>query len=194
MKSFIFILLILSFSTSSWGSAYFGGTYGYSSYTSKETKEYKLNQKGPSYGAFFGVGKQFVGLEAYYQNFTTSGKIKHDGEKFDYMTNATVLGGALRFSFNAFYARLGFGRYKLRQKIDIEDSSSSAAADEIYKIQNEESKNGVLLGFGIHKRFNSCVTFMDYSRHQITGAGSYDTLSVGVSFVIPDRLFGVIKI
>jgi hypothetical protein len=50
------------------------------------------------------------------------------------------------------------------------------------------------MGLGVHKRFSSFVTFIDYSRHQIAGAGNYDVISAGISFVIPERLFGVIKI
>lgn len=174
--------------------AYFGGSYGYASFGSDEVKEYKLSQKGPSYGAFFGVGKHFVGLEGFYQNFSTSGKIKHDGGKHDFTTNATAMGAALRFSFNVFYARLGFGRYKLDQKIEIDDSSSRSAAEEIYNVQDGESKNGVLFGLGAHRNFKSIVTFIDYSRHQITGAGSYDVISVGVSFNLPERLFSLGKL
>ncbi len=193
MKNLI-ILFILVFSSSSWASAYFGGNYGYSSFGSEKVKELKLSQKGPSYGAFLGIGKDFVGLEGFYQNFTAGGKIKHDGGSHDYTTDATAMGAALRFSFAAFYARLGFGRYKLKQKIDIEDESSLNAANEIYDVQNDVSKNGVLFGLGVHKRFKSFVTFIDLSRHQITGVGSYDVISVGISFNLPERLFGVVKI
>lgn len=193
MKIF-FILFIMAFTTGAGASAYFGGSYGYSSYSSDKVEELKLSQKGPSYGAFLGVGKEFVGLEGFFQNFTASGKVKHDGGKHDYVTDATAMGAALRFSFNTFYARLGFGRYKLKQKIEIEDASSSGAADEIYDVQDDVNKNGVLLGLGAHRRFKSFVTFIDYSRHQITGAGSYDVISVGISFNLPERIFGVSKL
>lgn len=193
MKTLI-ILFILAFSSATWASAYFGGSYGYSQFNSEQTKQYKLNQKGPSFGGFLGVGKEFVGLEGFYQSFTTTGKIKHDGGSYDFTTDAKVYGAALRFSFAAFYARLGFGRYKLQQKIDIEDTSSLSAANEIYNVQDDVSKNGVLFGLGAHRRFKRFVTFIDYSRHQITGAGSYDVISVGISFNLPERLFGVVKI
>lgn len=193
MKGLLFIF-ILAISSGAHASAYFGGSYGYSQFTSDQTKEFKLNQKGPSYGGFLGVGKEFVGLEGFYQNFTTSGKIKHDGGSYDFTTDAKVFGAALRFSFAAFYARLGFGRYKLQQKLSIEDESSLSAANEIYNVQKDVSKNGVLFGAGVHRRFKSFVTFIDYSRHQITGAGSYDVISVGISINLPERLFGVVKI
>lgn len=190
----LFILFILALTTGAGASAYLGGSYGYSTYSSEKVKELKLSQKGPSYGAFLGIGRDFVGLEGFYQNFTTGGKIKHDGGKHDYTTDATAMGAALRFSFAAFYARLGFGRYKLKQKIDIEDESSLNAANQIYDVQDDVSKNGVLYGVGAHKRFKSFVTFIDVTRHQITGAGNYDVISVGISFNLPERLFGVVKI
>lgn len=190
----ILIITLFILPTSVMGSAYFGGSYGYSTFSSEKVKELKLAQKGPAYGAFLGVGRDFVGLEGFYQHFTTGGKIKHDGGKHDYQTDATAMGAALRFSFAAFYARLGFGRYKLKQKIDIEDESSLNAANEIYEVQNDVSKNGVLFGVGAHKRFKSFVTFIDVSRHQVTGAGNYDVISVGISFNLPERLFGIVKI
>ena len=194
MKTLIIALTILVSASGAWASAYFGGSYGYSQFGSEETKNYKLKQLGPSYGGFFGLGKEFVGLEGFYQIFNTAGKIKHDGGSYDYSTNATGMGAALRFSFNAFYARLGFGRYKLQQKVDIENSAALNAANKIYNVQDEVSKNGVLFSLGVHRRFNSFVTFIDYSRHQITGAGNYDVISVGISFNLPERLFGVVKI
>lgn len=194
MKKLIILIILLSSSASALAGAYLGGSYGYSSFGSKEVKEYKLSQKGPSFGGFFGIGKDFVGLEGFYQQFSTTGKIKHDGGSHDYETNAMALGAALRFSFNVFYARLGFGRYKLEQKIDIADESSSSAANDIYKVQDGVSKNGVLFGIGAHKNFRSFVTFIDYSRHQITGAGNYDVISVGLSFNLPERLFGFGKL
>lgn len=191
----ILLLLTILLPFSSFAGSYMGLNYGYSSYGSDQVKEYKLNQKGPSYGGFVGVGKDFVGLEGFYQSFSTSGKIKHDGGSYDYTTNASALGAALRFSFNVFYARLGFGRYKLNQKIDIDDQTSHNAANEIYNVQNGVSKNGVLFSVGAHRRFgNSFVTFIDYSRHQITGAGSYDVISAGFSFNLPERLFGFDKL
>lgn len=193
MKKFL-ILLILLIGPEASASAYLGAHYGYATYGSDAVDEYKLSQKGPGYGAFFGVGKDFVGLEGFYQNFTTSGKVKHDGGKHDFTTNASALGAALRFSFNVFYARLGFGQYNLDQKIDINDRSSQSAANEIYGVEKGK-KNGVLLGVGLHRRLGSkAVTFIDYSRHQITGAGNYDALSVGISFILPDRLFGFGKL
>lgn len=192
MKCLCFILALMTIPA--WGSAYMGANYGYSQFSSDQTKEFKLNQKGPSYGGFIGMGKDFVGLEGFYQNFTTGGKIKHDGGKYDYTTDATAMGAALRFSFNAFYARLGFGRYKLKQKIDIEDDSSLSAANEIYNVQDGENKNGVLIGIGAHRRFRNFVTFIDYSRHQISGIGNYDMISVGISFNLPERIFGVSKL
>lgn len=195
MMKLIFLFTILCFSMTAWSSAYLGGSYGYSAFSSEQTKEYKLNQKGPSYGGFFGIGKEFVGLEAFYQNFETTGKIKHDGGKYDYTTNANVMGGALRFSFNTFYARLGFGRYTLKQEVKIDDESERSAAEEIYNIQDGEKKNGVLFGLGAHRRFgNSVLTFIDYSRHQISGIGNYDVISVGVAFNISDRIFGLGKL
>ncbi len=195
MKKNFFLLIIMSlFTAQAFAGAYFGASYGYSSYGSEETDEYKLSQKGPSYGAFLGIGKDFVGLEGFYQKFTTTGKIKHDGGSYDYSTDATAIGGALRFSFNVFYARLGFGRYKLNQKIDIADPSSSAAADDIYNVQNGTSKNGVLFGLGAHKNFGRMVTFIDYSRHQIAGIGNYDVISAGISFNLPESLFGFGKL
>ncbi len=193
-KYFILFILSIIVSGNVLAGAYIGGNYGYSSFGSEEVDEYKLSQKGPAYGGFLGIGKDFVGLEGFYQKFTTSGKIKHDGGSHDYVTNATAIGAALRFSFNVFYARLGFGRYKLEQEIDIEDKSSSLAANDIYNVQDGESKNGVLFGLGAHKNFRSFVTFIDYSRHQITGAGNYDVISVGLSFNLPERLFGFGKL
>ncbi len=193
-KKFLLLILLSLISGQALAGAYFGASYGYSSYGSEETDEYKLSQKGPSYGAFLGVGKDFVGLEGFYQKFTSTGKIKHDGGSYDYTTDATAMGAALRFSFNVFYARLGFGKYKLDQKIDIEDQSSLNAANDIYNVQNGTSKNGVLFGLGAHKSFGRMVTFIDYSRHQIAGVGNYDVISAGISFNLPESIFGFGKL
>lgn len=190
----LFALSLIIFSFGAYASSYIGGNYGYSSFTSPEVKEYKGNQKGPTYGGFIGVGKDFVGLEGFYQVFNTTGKIKHDGESYDFNSTASGMGAALRFSFDFFYLRLGVGRYNLKQKLDIDDSSIRNAADKIYNVQNGVSKNGVLLGIGLHKRLgNSFVSFIDYTRNQVTGIGSYDALSVGLSFNIPEKLFSLGK-
>lgn len=188
----LFLISILLFSASASAALYMGGNYGYSSYKSDVVDKYHLNQKGNSYGGFFGIGKDYIGLEGYYQRLETKGKIKHDGESYDFNTNATAIGAALRFSLNAFYFRLGTGRYTLQQKATTADASSQQAVDEIYKIQNNVTKNGALIGAGAHKRFgNNFLTFIDYSRHQISGNGSYDVISVGIAFNLPDSLFGL---
>jgi hypothetical protein len=194
MKIIIALFFILC-SPTLLANAYIGGSYGYSAFSSDQTKQYHLSQKGPTYGGFFGVGKEFVGLEGYYQNLETTGKIKHDGGSYDYTTNSSALGAALRFSFNFFYARLGFGRYKLKQKLDIDDDSIRHAAEEIYHVQNGVNKSGVLIGLGLHRKLGqSVVTFIDFSRHQIAGVGHYDSISAGISFILPDRLFGFDKL
>lgn len=192
---YYFLITLFIFSFGADASSYIGGNYGYSTFSSPEVKEYKLNQKGPSYGGFFGIGKDFVGLEGFYQVFNTTGKIKHDGESYDFDSSASGMGAALRFSFEFFYLRLGMGRYNLKQKIDISDDSIRRAADEIYNVQNGVSKNGVLFGIGLHKRLgNSIVTFIDYTRNQISGVGNYDALSIGLSFNIPEKVFSFGKL
>ena len=87
------------FSSGSYGASYIGGSYGYSMFTSASLKEYQVNPKVTSYGGFVGHGKDFLGLEAFYQNFTTKGDIEHDGETQTLTTNAAAIGVALRFSF-----------------------------------------------------------------------------------------------
>lgn len=186
----ILILLLAFISTNAFAAAYIGGSYGLSTYNSDPLEKYHVTPKGNSYGGFFGIGRDFVGIEGFYQNLATSGKIKHDGEKYGITTNATAIGAALRFSFEMFYLRLGLAQYKLDQSVDIADENIRRTAEEVYEIQNG-SKNGMLYGVGIHKKMGSSRLFVDYSRYQITGVGSYDTISAGIAFAIPDRFFDV---
>lgn len=188
MKILVAILFLIS--SQVYAAAYIGGSYGLTTFGSDATEEYNVTPKGSSYGGFFGIGRDFVGIEGFYQSIATSGKIKHDGEKYDLTKNATAMGAALRFSFEMFYLRLGFAQYKLDQSVDISDETTRRAAEEVYDIQNE-TKNGVLYGIGVHKKVKSARIFLDYSRYQITGIGAYDNISVGIAFAIPDRFFNV---
>ncbi len=186
-----YVLIIFSLLTAfeTQASAYIGGQYGYSRYTSDITNKYKLNQKGAGYGGFFGFGKEFIGIEGFYQSLKTSGKVKHDGESDDFNTNAVAIGAALRLSFAFYYLRAGIGSYTLDQKITAQTTQTQQTADKVYQVEQGVKRNGVLLGAGLHKRFGEIVTFIDYSRHQISGAGNYDSISVGLSFNIPEKIF-----
>lgn len=186
----ILILFLILVSSHAYSAAYIGGSYGLTTFSSDPLEKYHVTPKGNSYGGFFGIGRDFVGIEGFYQNITTSGKIKHDGDKYDISTNATALGAALRFSFEMFYLRLGLAQYKLDQSVDISDDQTRRTAEQVYEIQNG-SKNGMLYGVGIHKKMGSARLFVDYSRYQITGVGAYDNISVGIAFAIPDRVFNV---
>ncbi len=96
-------LVLLLLSANSFSAAYFGGNYGYDFYSAKPLEKYKVAPKGPTYGAFLGFGREFVGLEVFYQALTSEGKIKHDGGSYKIQENATALGAALRFSFEILY-------------------------------------------------------------------------------------------
>lgn len=194
MKKTFLILFSLFFSASAYSAFYVGGNYGYSMFSSDSLKEYKVASKGPSFGGFLGFGRDFVGLEAFYQNLTGTGDIEHDGGTHTIKTNAVAMGAALRFSFELLYLRLGVARYTLDQSVDIEDDSSRNAAEVIYDIQEKgATKNGVLYGVGLHRKFSWCRAFIDYSRYQINSIGNYDTFSAGLSFTIPERWFNLGK-
>ncbi len=188
----LFTLFILS--SASHGAAYLGGSYGYSMFSSATLKEYQVSPKGSSYGGFVGYGKDFVGIEGFYQSFTTKGDIAHDGLSQTLTTNANAMGVALRFSFELMYFRLGAARYVLNQSTDITDTNSRAAADDIYDVQkNGTTKNGLMYGMGLHHKLSWVRVFIDFTRYQINTIGSYDTFSVGVSFPIPEKLFNIGK-
>lgn len=185
-----FLLIVLFLSTSAFSSTYFGANYGYSMFSSKSLDEYKVSTKGPTYGGFIGVGRDFVGLELFYQDLQTQGKIKHDGGSYDITENAKAMGAALRFSFEIFYLRLGVARYTLDQSLDIADASVRSSAEAVYDIQEEGSKgNGAIYGIGLHRKFKSVRTFIDFTRYQINSVGNYDTISAGISFAISDNFF-----
>lgn len=188
MKALIIFLSLMT--TQVFAAAYIGGSYGLASYSSDALDKYNVVPKGNSFGGFFGIGRDFVGLEGFYQSLNTSGKIKHDGEKYDLTSNAAAMGAALRFSFEMFYLRLGLARYKLDQSVDIDDETTRRAAEQVYDIQTG-SKNGMMYGLGLHKKWGSSRLFIDYSRYQITSMGTYDTFSAGIAFAIPDRFFNV---
>ena len=192
MKLLIFIILFSITSVAS-ASAYLGLNYGYGRYTSEATDKYKLNQKGPTYGGFFGFGKEFVGVEGFYQKLDTSGKIKHEGESYDLKSGASGVGAAFRLSFNAFYLRAGIGRYTMNQSVNASDATNRRAIEQLYDVQNDVSKNGFLFGLGLHKRIGGVVTFLDFTRHQVSSIGNYDTLSFGLSFNLPESFFDFAK-
>ncbi len=190
MTKLILFLTFFLFSTGSFAAAYLGGNYGYSMFSSDSLKEYKVSSKGPTYGAFLGIGRDFVGLEGFYQSFTASGKVKHDDGTHNLETNAVAMGLALRFSFELLYLRLGVARYTLDQSLDIGDDDSRQAGEVIYDIQEKgATKNGVLYGIGLHHKFSWCRGFIDFSRYQINSIGNYDAFTAGLSFTIPERWF-----
>lgn len=186
---YLFILITL-FSSSAFSATYFGANVGYNMFSTDTLDEYKVNPKGMGYGAFLGIGRDFVGLELFYQDLKSEGTIKHDGGTYDITENAKAMGAALRFSFEVIYLRLGLARYTLDQSLAIDDESVRESAEALYDIQEEGTiKNGALFGIGAHRKFKSIRTFIDYTRYQITGIGHYDTFSVGISFALSDNLF-----
>lgn len=186
------LLSLFLFSGTAYANTYFGISGGYNFFSSPETKDYKVNAKGSGYGALVGVGKDFVGLEAFYHVLNAKGDIKHEGEKGELTMNANVIGAALRFSFQSFFLRLGTGRYSLDQKVDLATATNVAPAEDIYNVQNG-SKMGVLFGIGVHQKFALGRFYLDYTRHQITSVGGYDSLSLGIVWPIPDKLFAIGK-
>lgn len=188
MKPFICFLLIV-FSGAIQASTYFGLNGGYSFFSSDATSEYKINPKGPTFGGFIGVGKDFVGLEAFYQSLKTTSDIRHEGEKGEVIYGAQGYGAALRFSFQTFYLRLGLGRYTLKDEIKLETDTNIEPARDVYNINDGVSKMGVLYGVGIHHKFAIGRFFIDYTRHQITSVGAYNSVSAGFSWVLGDNFF-----
>lgn len=188
MKSLMAFILSI-FATNLSASTYFGLNGGYSFFSSDTTSEYKLNPKGPTFGAFFGAGRDFVGLEGFYQSLKTTSDITHEGEKGEVTYGAQAFGAALRFSFQSFYLRLGLGRYTLKDEIKLETDTNLEPAKDVYNINDGLSKMGVLYGIGLHHKYRIGRLFIDYTRHQITGIGAYNSVSVGISWVLSDRFF-----
>lgn len=185
---FVFFLCLVPKSASA--NAYFGLNGSYSFFSSPEFRDLKVSSKGPGYGALIGVGKDFVGLEAFYQTLNSEGDIKHEGEKAKINMNAAAFGAALRFSFQSFFLRLGVAQYSLDQSVDIDNATNRRAAEDVYKIQND-SAMGVLFGIGVHGKFRIGRLYLDYTRHQISSVGNYDAISFGAVWLIPDRLFSI---
>lgn len=188
-RGFTFLLLfILSFPASA--GTYLGLSGGYQAFSSPSVEKYKVAMKGPTFGGFIGVGKDFVGFEAFYQDLSSSGSIKHDGESYTFDNKIQAYGAALRFSFSSIYLRLGYGLYDLNQSLGISDESVRAPAEKVYGIESDASKTGALYGLGYHGSLGrSARFFIDYTRYQITGVGHVNAMAVGISFKISDRFF-----
>lgn len=189
MKAFVcFLILISSFSLSA--GTYLGFSGGYQAFSSPSVEKYKVAMKGPTFGGFIGVGKDFVGFEGFYQDLSSSGSIKHDGQTYTFDNKIQSYGAALRFSFSSIYLRLGYAQYKLDQSLGIPDESIRTPAEAVYDIQKDTSKSGVLYSVGYHGGLGrSARYFIDYTRYQITGIGHVNAVSVGISFKISDRFF-----
>lgn len=186
----VIILVMLTLPSAAMANSYFGINGSYSYFTSPELKDYKVSPKGIGYGAMVGVGKDFVGLEAFYQNFKTEGDVNHEGEKAKINMNATALGAALRFSFKSFFLRLGAGHYSLDQSIDLKNSANIPAANDVYNIHKKgNGKMGMLFGIGVHEKFRIGRLYLDYTLHQIPKVGNYNALSLGMVWALPDSLF-----
>jgi hypothetical protein len=169
---------------------YIGGSFGYSDFNSPETDKYRVNMRGPSYGGFFGVGKDFLGFEALAQGLKSTGKLKHDGSEHDFSSDITAYGAAMRLSLTHLYFRLGLAHYRLRQEINIENAESRRAAEKVYGVVGSGSENGVLYGIGTHVALGKSVRgFVDFTRYQITSVGNVHSLSLGFAVVIPDNFF-----
>lgn len=186
----LLLLISILFSSSAFSATYFGANVGYNMFSAEALDEYKVNPKGMTYGGFIGIGRDFVGLELFYQDLKSEGTIKHDGGTYDITENAKAMGAALRFSFEVIYLRMGLARYTLDQSLAIDDASVRTSAEAVYDIQEEGTKkNGAIFGIGAHRKFKSIRTFIDYTRYQINGIGHYDTFSAGVSFSFSDNFF-----
>lgn len=190
MKAIFGILLLLC-SYSLWAGTYLGLSGGYQAFSSPSVDKYKVAMKGPTFGGFVGVGKDFVGLEGFYQDLSSSGSIKHDGETYTFDNKIQAYGAALRFSFSSIYLRLGYAHYRMDQSLGISDESIRAPAEAVYDIQKETNKSGVLYSLGYHGGLGrSARYFIDYTRYQITGVGHVNAVSVGISFKLTlDRFF-----
>ncbi len=193
-KTLLCLLFTLILSTPASAVVYAGGSYGLGVFSAEPLEKYRVSTRGYGYGGFLGVGKDFVGLEGFYQSLPATGKIKHDGGSHDITTNATALGAALRFGFHFFYLRLGVASFQVNQSLSISDDTSREAANQIYEIEESARKSGVLYGAGLHRKLGDHVRcFIDYTRYQVTGVGEYDTISAGLSFNIPERFLGFTK-
>jgi hypothetical protein len=51
----------------------------------------------------------------------------------------------------------------------------------------------VIFGAGLHTKLGPGRVFLDFTRYQIYSIGHYDTISVGMSFAIPERWFNLGK-
>lgn len=194
MKYLLLTLSFLFFSLSSRAAGYLGANYGLGTFSNEPIEERKVQVKGSSYGAFLGYGRDFVGLEGFYQTFDMSGEIKHDGGTHKLIGSGTAMGAALRFSFDMLYFRLGAARYKLNQSVDIADEDSRRAAEQIYNVpEKDATRNGVLMGGGLHFKLRSIRAFVELSRYQISGMGHYDVIAGGLVLSLPDRMFNAGK-
>lgn len=190
----LFACTLFFISMKGFSATYVGGNYGYDFYSTKTLEDYKVAPKGPTFGGFIGFGKEFVGLEGFYQSLSSEGKIKHDGGNYTIQENASAMGVALRFSLEILYFRMGVARYSLDQSVDIDDATSRETAEIVYEIEKKNTKkNGVMFGAGLHTQLGPGRVFVDFTRYQINSIGYYNTVSVGMSFSIPDRWFNLGK-
>lgn len=190
MKVLLGVICLISSLSLSAGT-YLGLSGGYQAFSSPAVDKYKVSMKGPTFGAFMGMGRDFVGLEGFYQDLSSSGSIKHDGETYAFENKIQAYGAALRFSFSSIYLRLGYAQYKMDQSLGISDESIRAPAEAVYDIQKDETKSGVLYSLGYHSGLGrNARYFIDYTRYQITGIGHVNAVSVGISFKLSlDRFF-----
>lgn len=187
----VFGLMLLLSSLSLSATTYLGLSGGYQAFSSPSVEKYKVPLKGPTFGGFFGFGKDFVGLEGFYQDLSSSGTIKHDGESYTFDNKIQAYGGALRFSFSSIYLRVGYAQYKMNQSLGISDESIRAPAEKVYDIQKDASRNGALYSIGYHGGLGRGARyFIDYTKYQITGVGHVNAISIGISFKLSlDRFF-----
>ncbi len=89
---------------------------------------------------------------------------------------------------------MGLARYSLDQKVDVDDATARQTAEAVYEIEDKNAKrNGVMFGAGLHTPLGPGRVFLDFTRYQIYSLGHYDTVSVGMSFAIPERWFNLGK-
>lgn len=126
------------------------GQVGYARLNKEEPASKRVFPTGMTFGLGIGVRRDFFELEASYQKFSGSGDINHDKVDNSLIHKQSSFILALNFYLSKkFYARLGYGFYKVDQSLDKKVSDASTeGARKTYGIKENVMTDGFVYGAG----------------------------------------------
>ncbi len=162
---------------------YLAGTGNYSIFNSTETDRYKIGSAGKGFGVHFGTRGGALGLEGFYKQLRTEGKMIHDSTDYTLHTDTRTYGAAFTAYISSFHIKLGYATHMFDQSV-VDTSGAtvqSPTITRIYGLHSGITTSGLMFGAGADLEYATLGFFIDYNRYQMTSIdASFQVIEAGI--------------